>query len=103
MAGSGCSASGRKKSNDCPVACGGAARDCAEVGEESITVDGGWFGPDVTKTPVVVAMVGMDALPMRNDDLLDCVDVYLAWDSGYQREIIDGMTVYYGDDLCETD
>ena len=26
-----------------------------------------------------------------------------AWDSGYQREIIDGVTVYFGGDLCDSD
>ena len=53
--------------------------------------------------PAVVTMVGMGALPRRNDDLLDCADECTAWDSGYQREIIDGMTVYYGGDLCDSD
>ena len=61
----------------------GLERNCADVGEESITVHGGWSGPDVAKTPAVVAMVGMDTLPMRNDAPLDCVDECPAWDSGY--------------------
>ena len=77
----------------------GLERDCAEVGEESITVYG---GPDVAKTPAVVAMMGMGALPMRSDAPLDCADECPAWDSGYQREIIDDMTVYYGDDLYDS-
>ena len=81
----------------------GLEMDCAEVGEESITVHGGWSGPDVAKTPVVVAMVGMDTLPMGYDAPLDYVDGCPAWDSGYQRKIIDGMTVYYGGDLCDSD
>ena len=29
----------------------------------------------------------------------DCED----WDSGYQHEIIDGVTVYYGGDLCDSE
>ena len=52
----------------------GLVRDCDDVGEEGITVPGGWSGPEVDNTPAVVAMVGMDALPMRNDAPLDCVD-----------------------------
>ena len=35
----------------------GLERDCVEAGEESITVHGGWSGPDVARTPAVVAMV----------------------------------------------
>ena len=81
----------------------GLDRHCAEVGEESITVHGGWSGLDVARTPAVVAMVGMEAGPTINDATLDCVDECAAWDSGYQREIIDGVTVYYGGDLCDSD
>ena len=36
----------------------GLERDCAEVGEENITVHGGWTGPDVARTHAVVAMYG---------------------------------------------
>ena len=64
VAGGGCSASGCGGSDDCPVACGGAGKGFAEVGEESIPVHGDWSGPDVAKTPAVVAMVGMDTRPM---------------------------------------
>ena len=83
----------------------GLVRNCDDAEEEGITVPGGWSGPEVAKTPAMVAMVGMDALPMRNDAPLDCVDKCTAWctDSGYQCETIDGMTVYYGDDLCDSD
>ena len=64
---------------------------------------GGWSGPDVANTPAVVAMVGIDTLLMGYDAPLDYVDECPAWDSGYQREIIDSMTVYYGGDLCGLD
>ena len=70
VAGGGCSASGRVGSDDCPVASGGAGK----AGEESITVHGGWSGPDVARTPAMVAMVGMEAGPTMNDATLDCVD-----------------------------
>ena len=83
----------------------GLVRECDDVREESITVHGGWSDTEVAKTPAVVAMVGMDALPMRNDAPLDCVDKCTAWitDSGYRLETIDGMTVYYGSNLCDSD
>ena len=43
----------------------GLVRECDDVREESVTVHGGWSDPEVAKTPAMVAMVGMDALPMR--------------------------------------
>ena len=76
----------------------GLERDCAEVGEESVTVNGGWSDPDVARTSAVVAMVGIDALPLGNDARLDCADGCPAWDGGCQRKMVDGMTVCGGDD-----
>ena len=53
----------------------------------------------------MVAMVGMNALPIRNDAPFDCGDGDTAWiaNNGYQCEIVDGMTVYYGGNLCDSD
>ena len=83
----------------------GLVRECDDVTEESITVHGGWSDPEVVGTPAVVAMVGMDALPIRNDAAFDCGDGGTSWiaDNGYQCEVIDGMTVYYGGNLCDSD
>ena len=83
----------------------GLVRECDDVTEENITVHGGWSDPEVVGTPAMVAMVGMDAMPIRNDALLDCVDGGTAWiaDNGYRCETVDGMTVYYGSDLCDSD
>ena len=36
-------------------------------------------------------------------DNLDGGSDAVEWDSGYQHEIIDGVTVYYGGDLCDSD
>ena len=33
----------------------------------------------------------------------DGVNDSVAWDSGYQHDIIDGVTVYYGGDLCDSE
>ena len=74
----------------------GLERDCAEVGEESIAVHGGWSGPDIARTPAVVAMVEMDALP------LDCAVGCPGWDGGRQREMVDGVTICCGDDWCDS-
>ena len=73
----------------------GLVRECDDVTKGSITVHGGWSDPEVIGTPAVVAMVGMDALPVRNDAPFDCGDGGNAWiaDNGYRCEIIDGMTI----------
>ena len=64
-----------------------------------------WSDPDVVGAPAVVAMVGMNALPIKNDAPLDCGDGDTAWiaHNGYRCEIVDGMTVYYGGNLCDSD
>ena len=77
--------------------------ECGDVVEESISVHSGWSGSEVAKTPAVVAMVGIDAMPMGKDTPLDFVDKCAEWDICDQFETIDGMAVYYGSDLCDSD
>ena len=79
----------------------GLERDCAEVGEMSIAVHGGWSGPDVART-AVVAMVEMDALPMGNGAPLDCTVGCTAWDGGCQRQMVDDGTICCGDGWCDS-
>ena len=69
------------------------------------TVTGDWSDPDVVGTPAVVAMVGMNALPIKYDAPFDCGDGDTACIAlnGYRCEIVDGMTVYYGGNLCDSD
>ena len=64
-----------------------------------------WSDPDVVGTPAVAAMVGMDGLPIRNETPFDCGDSDTAWmtNNGYRCEIVDGMAVYYGGNLCDSD
>ena len=64
----------------------GIVGKCGVVTEENITVHGGWPDPDVVGTPAVVVMVGMNALPIRNDSPFDCGDGDTAWiaRNGYQ-------------------
>ena len=73
----------------------GLVRECEDVTEESITVHDGWSDPEVVRTPAVVAMLGMNALPIRNDAPLDCVDDGTAWiaDNGdqYDFDVPEGM------------
>ena len=51
----------------------------------------------------VVAVVDQKAGSIVTDVSSDGVYDSEAWDSGYQREIIDGVTVYYGGDLCDSE
>ena len=51
----------------------------------------------------MVTTVGLIDGPTADDDTVDCADECAAWDSSYQREIIDGVTVYYGGDLCDSE
>ena len=77
--------------------------DCDVITEENITGHDGWLDPEVVGTPSVVAMVGRNALPMSNDTTLSCVDECTEWDIRDQFETINGISVYYGGDLCDLD
>ena len=70
---------------------------------ECMDIHGGWSGPDVAETPAVVAAVDLRVGSTVTDVSLDCADDCEAWDSGYQRDIIDGVTVYYGCYLCDSE
>ena len=64
---------------------------------------GGWSGSNIAGTSTAVAVVdlraGSTVTNVSSNDVDDCED----WDSGYQYEIIDGVTVYYGGDLCDSE
>ena len=79
--------------------------ECDVVTEGNITVLGGGSDTEIVGTPAVVAMVGMNTLPIRNDAPFDYGDIYTAWIAinGYQCEVVDGVTVYYGGNLCDSD
>ena len=81
----------------------GLEKNYVETGEEIIAVHDVWSDPDVARTPAVVATVALIAGHTADDDTVDCADECTAWDSGYQRDIIYGVTVYYGGDLCDSE
>ena len=70
-------------------------------GGECMDMHGGWSGSNVAGT--AVAVVDLRAGSTVTDVSSNGVDDGDDWDSGYQREIIDGMTVYYGGDLCDSE
>ena len=52
---------------------------------------------------VVAAVVNQTDISSVTNASSDVVNDSVAWDSGYQREIIDGVTVYYSGDLCDSE
>ena len=67
---------------------------------------GGSSGSNVVETHTAVAVVDLWTGSTVTDVSSNGVDDDDHWDSGYQREIIDGVTVYYGGDftdLCDSD
>ena len=79
-----------------------------QVGGERMDIHGKWSGPDVVGTSTVVAAVDLRAGPTETDGSSDCADDCETWDSsytidGYQREIINGVTVYYGGDSSDSE
>ena len=58
-----------------------------------------WAVPGGIGDPAVVAMIGLDVMPMGEDIQLHCAE----WDIRDVFETINGMPVYYGGDLCNSD
>ena len=72
-------------------------------GGECMDMHGGWSGSNVAGTPTAIAVVDLRAGSTVTDVSSNGVDDGEDWDSGYQRKIIDGVTVYYGGDLCDSE
>ena len=52
----------------------------------------------------MVAMIGLDAMPMGGGGIqLHGADKCAEWDIRDEFETINGMPVYYGGDLCDSD
>ena len=59
--------------------------------------------PDVIDNRAVVAMVGLDTVWMGEETPMDCDDECAEWDIRNEFETVDGMPVYYGGDLYDSD
>ena len=77
--------------------------DCDVFIENNITGHDGWSDREVVGTSSVVAMVGRTILPISNDTTFSCVDECTEWDIRAQFETINGIPVYYGGDMCDSD
>ena len=77
--------------------------DCDVITDENITRHDGWSDPEVVGSSSVVARVGSTALPRSTDTTLVCVDKCTECDILDQFETINGMSVYYGGDLYDSE
>ena len=77
--------------------------DCRDIVDMDVTVDSYQAVPDVAEDCAVVAMVGLDAIRMGEDTPMDCEGECAEWDIRNEFETFNGMPVYYGGDLCDSD
>ena len=68
-----------------------------------VTVNNCPVAPDVSDSRAMVAMVGLDTVQRREESPMDCDGECAEWDIRNEFETIDGMPVYYGGDLCDSD
>ena len=82
---------------------GGPVGDDRDVVDLDVTVDICPAAPDVSDSRAVVAMVGLDAVRRREEAPMDCDGDCVEWDIRNEFETVDGLPVYYGGDLCDSD
>ena len=79
------------------------AGDCSDIVNMNVTGDSYQAVPGVIGDPAVVAMVGLDVMHMGEGTPLDSAGKCAKWDIRNDFETIDGMPVYYGSDLYDSD
>ena len=77
--------------------------DYREAVDMDVTVDSCRAVTHVVEDRVVVAMVGLDATWMGEDTPMDCEGECAKWDIRNEFETFNGMPVYYGRDLYDSD
>ena len=81
----------------------GPVGDNRDVVDMDVTVSNCPVAMDVSDSCAMVAMVGPDTVQRREEAPMDCDDECAEWDIRNKFETIDGMPVYYGGDLCDSD
>ena len=81
----------------------GPVGDNRDVVDMDVMVNNCPVAMDVSDSCAVVAMVGLDTVRMREEAPMNCDDECAEWDIRNEFETIDGMPVYYGGDLCDSD
>ena len=77
--------------------------DNRDVMDMDVTVDICPVVPDVINSRAVVAMVGLDMVWMGEETPMDCDGECAERDIRNEFETVDGMPVYYGGDLYDSD
>ena len=77
--------------------------DYGDIVNKDVTGNNCWAVPEGIADPAVVAMIGLDAMPMGEGIQLHGADKCAEWDIRDEFETINGMPVYYGSDLCDSD
>ena len=77
--------------------------DCGDVVNRDVPGNSCCAVPGGIGEPAVVAMIGLDVMPMGEGVQLHGADKCAEWDIRDEFETIDGMPVYYGGDLCTSD
>ena len=77
--------------------------DCGDIVNRGVTGNSCWAVPENIGNPAVVAMIGLDVMPMGEGIQLHGADKRAEWDIRDEFETINGMPVYYGGDLCDSD
>ena len=77
--------------------------DNRDVGDMDITGDICQVVSDVIDSRAVVAVVGLDMVRKGEETLMDCDGECAEWDIRNEFETVDGVPVYYGGDLYDSD
>ena len=77
--------------------------NCDVITDGNIAGHDGWSDPEMVGSSSVVVRAGCAALPRCTDTTLVCVDEYTECDILDQYETINGMPVYYGGDLYDSE
>ena len=70
---------------------------------EQVTMNNCSVTPDMSDSCAMVAMVGFNTVRRREEAPMNCDDECAEWDICNEFETIDGIPVYYGGDLCDSD
>ena len=81
----------------------GPVGDIRHVLDMDVTMDSCPGALDIGDNRAVVAMVGLEVVQGSWEVLMDCGNDCAEWDIRNEFETIDGMPVYYGGDLCDSD
>ena len=81
----------------------GPVGDIRHFVDMNVTMDSCPAALDIGDSRAVVVMVGLEVMRSSEEVPMDCGSDCVEWDIRNEFETIDGMPVYYGGDLCDSD